>query len=96
MTLLEKVLSALRTEFNDAGKIKLFDALKPALIGEGRGAPYSELAAQFDSSEGAIKVAVHRMRARYRELLYTEISQTVATPGEVEEELRHLFAAVSQ
>jgi RNA polymerase sigma-70 factor (ECF subfamily) len=46
-------------------------------------------------SEGAVRVAAHRLRQRYRELLRNEIAQTVATPAEVEDELRHLFAALS-
>jgi len=95
LTLLERVLAALQHEFRASGKESLFDALKPALMGEGRGIPYAEIAATFSMTESAIKVAVHRLRARYRELLFAEIAHTVATPAEVEEELRHLFAAVS-
>jgi hypothetical protein len=54
------------------------------------------LAAKLGMSEGAIKSAVHRLRQRYRQLLREEIGNTVATPGEVEEELRHLFAVLAR
>ena len=57
--------------------------------------PYAEIGARLRQSEGAVKVAVHRLRTRYRELLRDEIADTVAGPNEVEEELRNLFAALS-
>ena len=95
LTLLENVLGQLGHEYATAGKSDLFQALKPALMGEKRGTPYAEIAVRFQLSEGAIKTAVHRMRARYRELLHAEIAHTVGTPSDVEEELRHLFAVVS-
>jgi RNA polymerase sigma factor (sigma-70 family) len=95
LTLLEKVLSELHSEYASAGKADLFQSLKPALMGERGGSPYAAIAARFDMTEGAIKTIVHRMRARYRALLHAEIANTVATPGEVEEELRYLFAVVS-
>jgi RNA polymerase sigma-70 factor (ECF subfamily) len=95
LTLLEQVLSTLRNEHIASGKGDQFDALKPALMGERHGAPYASVAAQFGTTEGAIKITVHRMRQRYRELLHETIAQTVATPTEIEDELRHLFAVVS-
>jgi RNA polymerase sigma factor (sigma-70 family) len=96
LTLLENVLAGLNQEYAAAGKGDLFQALKPALMGEKRGTPYAEIASRFELSEGAIKTAVHRMRARYRELLHSEIAHTVGTPADVEDELRHLFAVVSR
>ena len=93
-TLLEQVVRRLRAEFGRAEKAELYDALKNCLTIERRAVPYAELAARLQMSEGAIKVAVHRLRARYREVLRDEIAQTVSSPEEVEEELRHLFAAL--
>ncbi|MBI3880403.1 MAG: sigma-70 family RNA polymerase sigma factor [Verrucomicrobia bacterium] len=95
LTLLDTTLARLRAEFVADGKAKQFDELKFTLTG-GRGeTPYSELAAKFGMSEGAVKVSVHRLRQRYREVLRAQIAETVATAAEVEEELRHLFAALS-
>jgi RNA polymerase sigma-70 factor (ECF subfamily) len=94
LTLLEQTLGRLRQEFASAGKEKLFATLKGTLTGDDSGVPYAQLAAQLDVSEQAVKVAVHRLRRRYAELLRAEITQTVADPREVEDELRDLFAAV--
>jgi hypothetical protein len=55
--------------------------------------PYAEIAARLDLTEAAVKMAVHRLRARYREILMTEIAETVSSPEEVEQEIRHLFSA---
>jgi RNA polymerase sigma-70 factor (ECF subfamily) len=94
-TLLDQVLNRLRDEYARAEKAALYERLKGCLTVESRAAPYAELATQLNMSEGAIKVAVHRLRHRYREVLREEIAQTVSTPTEVEEELRHLFAALA-
>jgi RNA polymerase sigma-70 factor (ECF subfamily) len=94
LTLLDQVLARLRDEFLAAGKGVFFERLKVYLAGEKGPEPYARLAAEFDLTEGALKVAVHRMRRRYRELLRAEIAQTVDNPEEVEEELRHLFQAI--
>jgi RNA polymerase sigma factor (sigma-70 family) len=93
-TLLEQVVTRLRDEYARAEKTELYEQLKDCLTVESRSAPYAELAARLKMSEGAIKVAVHRLRARYREVLREEIAQTVSSPEEVEEELRHLFTAL--
>ena len=95
LTLLDKVLKRLRREYADAGKAVLFDQLKETLAGERSSIPYAELARRLGMTAGAVKVAVHRLRQHYREHLRAEIANTVATPGEVEDELRHLFAALS-
>ncbi len=94
LALLEEVLRKLRLEYEEAGRTELFTALHPCLVGERAGLPYKEVAAKLDMSEGAVKSAVHRLRGRYRELLRHEIAQTVAEPGEVDEELRHLFVVL--
>jgi RNA polymerase sigma factor (sigma-70 family) len=94
LTLLEQSLSQLRQEFANGGKQKLFEGLKETLTGDGSSKPYAALAADLDMSEPAIKVAVHRLRRRYRELLRAAIAQTVSSPAEIDEELRDLFEAI--
>ncbi|HET6249078.1 MAG TPA: RNA polymerase sigma factor [Tepidisphaeraceae bacterium] len=92
LTLLDQVLTRLRGEFAAAGKIHVFEELKSSLTGGS--APYSEIAAKLEMSEGAVKVAVHRLRARYRDLVRAEVAQTVDSDGEIEDELRSLMAAL--
>lgn len=92
LTIVERALSHLENEWRDAGKHDQFQILKGTLTGER--ASYSELASQLDLAEGAARVAVHRLRNRYRDLLRAEISQTVALPGDADDELRQLFAAL--
>jgi RNA polymerase sigma-70 factor (ECF subfamily) len=94
MTLLDAVVNRLRTEYEQEGKTVLFGALNPCLVGDRTSQPYEELARKLGISEGAVKSAVHRLRQRYRQLLRDEIAQTVAGPGEVDEELRHLIAVL--
>ena len=93
--LLDRVMAQLRQEFVAAGKTRLFDHLSPSLSRERGAVPYASIAAQLGTSEAAIKMAVQRLRSRYRALLRAEIAQTVASPQEVEEEIRHLFSAFS-
>jgi RNA polymerase sigma-70 factor (ECF subfamily) len=95
LTLLDNVLTRLREEHVAAGKAEQFDGLKIALTADKRSIPYTELGARLGLSEGAVKVAVHRLRARYREVLRAEIANTVASAADVEEEIRQLFAALS-
>jgi len=95
LTLLDQVLRRLRQEYSDSGKEKMFEQLKQTLTEASRSVPYAEIAARLDTTEGAVKVAVHRLRQRYRELLRAEIASTVASPAEVEDELRNLFAALA-
>ncbi len=94
LSILEQTLARLRQELANAGKEKLFEYLKGALAGEGVQESYARIALELGLTESAIKVAVHRLRRRYQELLRAEIAQTVVTPEEVDEELRDLFAAV--
>ena len=95
LTLLDQVLRRLRADYARDGKEKLFEQLKPTLTEASRTIGYAEIATRLESTEGAVKVAVHRLRARYRELLRAEIGETVATHGEVEDEIRNLFAALA-
>jgi DNA-directed RNA polymerase specialized sigma24 family protein len=91
--LLDRVLTRLREEMTIAGKGATFDILKFSLTGEKYA--YIEVAARLAMTEGAVKVAIHRLRERCRALIRAEIADTVMTSGEVDEELRHLFAAMS-
>lgn len=88
-------MEQLRAEYVKGGRGPLFDELKGCLTGDGSTMSYAELATRFGTSEGAIKVAVHRLRQRYREVLRAEVANTVAQPGAVDDELRQLFAALS-
>jgi RNA polymerase sigma factor (sigma-70 family) len=90
-TLLELVVTKLEAEFAAAGKARHFELLKDALTGERRGLPYAEITAELGLSEEAARQAAHRLRQRYRELLRAEVVQTVADPGDVEDEIRRLF-----
>ncbi len=96
VTLLERVISRLRDERDDEERANLFEQLKPFLTA-GRGAvPYAQAAAALKLNEGAVRVAVHRLRRRYRQLLREEISQTLSDPAQVEEEMRSLFSAFAE
>lgn len=95
LTVLDTVLQRLRAEYEREGKGELFAALNSTLVGGRESQPYAQLAARLGLSEGAVKVAVHRLRKRYRHLLRTEIAQTVAAEEDVDEELHHFFAALA-
>jgi RNA polymerase sigma factor (sigma-70 family) len=94
MTLLDGVLAKLREEFVRGGKERTFDCLRPTLAGARESQPYAEIARELGMSEGAVKVAVHRFRHRYRELLRQRIASTVRDAAEVDEEIRHLFSVL--
>ena len=95
LALLEEVLRRLADEYKQEGRAELFAELNPCLVGERTAHPYAELAAKLGVNEGTVKSAVHRMRQRYRQLLREEIAHTVAEPGEVDTELRHLFMVLA-
>jgi RNA polymerase sigma-70 factor (ECF subfamily) len=95
LVLLENVLARLSAESAVADKSEGFERLKVFLTGEQPPATYAQLAAEMKTSEGALKVAVHRLRRRYRELLREEIGQTLDDPEEIDQEIRDLFAAIS-
>ena len=98
LTLLDRVLTRLEEEHNAAEKLTLFEAIKGSLTTRtgGRGEPYADIAAQLGMTEGAVKVAVHRARKRYRELLEEEIAHTVASPADIEDERRYLLEIISR
>lgn len=94
LTLLETVLARLGAEMAAAGKGELFAALTGQLWGEPDAPSYAELSARLEMSEGTLKVTVHRLRRRFRELLREEVAHTVTDAAEIDEELRHLVAVV--
>jgi DNA-directed RNA polymerase specialized sigma24 family protein len=94
MALLEAVVGRLRREYAAAGKDELFMSLRFAITADRHTLPYTELAGQLHLAEPALRVAIHRLRRRYRELIREEIARTVASPDEVEEELHSLMAAM--
>ena len=94
LSVLDRVVERLRGEFVQHGRPEHFERLKVFLLGRSE-APYAALACEMNTSEGALKVAIHRLRKRYRELFRQEIADTVADPAEVESELRYLAAALT-
>ena len=94
LSVLDRVVEKLRNEFVQHGRPDHFERLKVFLLGQSD-APYGALAQELNTSEGALKVAIHRLRKRYRELFRQEIADTVADPAAVESELRHLAAALT-
>ncbi len=95
LALLERALLRLRREFEAAGRQALFARLEGYLTGERDTGPYRDLGEELGMSEGAVKVMVHRLRRRFGSLLREEISETVSSPDEVEDEIRELFRALS-
>jgi RNA polymerase sigma-70 factor (ECF subfamily) len=95
LALLNEVLNRLEDECRREGNDKLFAALRQTLMGPRESQPYADLAARLGMSEGAIKVAMHRLRKRYRELVLAEIANTLDRPQDAEDEMRHLFAALA-
>jgi len=93
--LLERVMQRLERDSEAAGKGEYFAALKGFLLGEDRSRSYAELAAKLGVTEAALKMKVQRLRHRYQRLLREEIAQTVASPEEVEDEIRHLFSVLT-
>ena len=95
LTLLDKVLGTLRAEYEADGKAHVFERLKEYLSARRTSVSYAHAAEKLGMNESAIKVAVHRLRKRYRELLRAEIAHTVATASEIDAEIRYLFAVLS-
>jgi RNA polymerase sigma-70 factor (ECF subfamily) len=91
LTLVERVMNALAAEFGAADKREQFNALKPWLLGDLETVSQAEAARQLNLTEGAVKVAIHRLRKRFRELVKAEIIHTVGDQAEVQKELRYLL-----
>jgi RNA polymerase sigma-70 factor (ECF subfamily) len=96
LTLLERVLDGLREELKRSANPERSLRLVGCLTAEGSTGRYKHLAAELEMSESAVKVAVHRMRRRFGELLREEVAQTVRGPEEVDDEIRHLFAVIGK
>jgi RNA polymerase sigma-70 factor (ECF subfamily) len=96
MTLLEQALARLRADYGAAGKAAEFERLKGALTADRGAIPYDALAKALNLSEGAARVAVHRIRKRFRELFRAAVADTVSGPDEVEDELRYVVELLSQ
>ncbi|HZH13268.1 MAG TPA: sigma-70 family RNA polymerase sigma factor [Archangium sp.] len=94
LTLLEHVLSTLEQECAQLGRQPLFEKLRGTLTGDTVKVPYAEVAGALGMSEGSVKVAAHRLRGRYRELLRAEIAQTVERPEDVDDEIRLLLVSL--
>jgi RNA polymerase sigma-70 factor (ECF subfamily) len=95
LTLLDLVLAGLDAEMERSDKCLLYRRLRPALLGREPTPPYAHVAAELNMTEGAVKMAAHRLRARYRELLRREIARTVVDPREIDEEIGNLLAALT-
>ncbi|MCW5550579.1 MAG: RNA polymerase sigma factor [Verrucomicrobiae bacterium] len=95
LALLERVIARLQKECAAAGKAELFERTKDFLTVGEAAIPYAQAAERLNLNEGAVRVAVHRLRKRYRELLRDEIAQTLSDPAQVKEELRSLQAALA-
>ena len=93
-TVLEQVMTRLREEYRNAGNVRFFDQMKKMLIDEPDRPSQAQVANEFDMTENAVKQAFYRFRQRYQALLREEIAHTVAIPGDVEDELRHLISVV--
>ena len=96
LTLLERTVNRLREEFAAAGKAWDFDALKSGLMAERGAIDYAAVAIRLNLNAGAARVAVHRLRKRFREVYREEISQTLADSSDLDAELRHLAAALAR
>jgi RNA polymerase sigma-70 factor (ECF subfamily) len=95
LALLAKVIERLQKECEAGGKAKLFEQMKIFLTTGKDGTAQAEVAKALDMEEGAVRVAIHRLRKRYRELLRDEIAQTLSDAADVDEEMRALFGAFS-
>lgn len=94
--LIRRVMEELRREYDGREKSALFAGLQPFLTGEPAGADYDRLAQQLGMEAGTVKVALHRARRRFGELLRHEVAHTVERPDEVEAEIRHLMTVMAE
>ena len=96
LAVVERALAALQAESDAAGQDAQFAALKPWLTPSGAALSQASVAAEMGLSEGAVKVAIHRLRRRFRELARSEIAQTMHDPAGLDDEMRHLVEALSR
>ena len=89
-------MARLRDEYRSGGNLRFFDQMKKMLMDEPDRPSQAAIASEFDMTENAVKQAFHRFHQRYQTLLREEISHTVAIPGDIEDELRHLIRVVRE
>ncbi|MEO1528650.1 MAG: hypothetical protein AAFX06_24785 [Planctomycetota bacterium] len=94
LTLLSRVMETLRASYAARGSVEIFDRLRHCLTSAPEEATYAELADELKLSAGALRVKVHRMRAQYREMLHSEVAQTLENPEETTQELEYLRTAI--
>jgi RNA polymerase sigma-70 factor (ECF subfamily) len=94
LTVLDRALDRLERRMADRGQRPLFDRLKAALLGDSDAVAYARVASELGLTEGAVKVAAHRLRERLRDLIREEIATTVADPAQIDDEIRDLFSAL--
>jgi RNA polymerase sigma factor (sigma-70 family) len=95
LAVLQHVFERLGQEYEKAGQAALFEQLKDVLTAGSRSIPYATSAARLEMTEGAVQVAVHRLRSRYRAILLDEIAATLDDPAGVEDEVQELFAVMT-
>ena len=95
LALLDDVLARLEEEYGRVGKGEWMEAMRPALTNDSSSICYSGIARKLGMTETAARVAVHRLRQRYRRLIRAEVASTVASPGEADEEMHHLFQVLA-
>lgn len=96
LTLLERTMTRLREEFIGAGESQEFERLKSFLTASHHGISYADIARDLEMNEGAARVAVHRLRKRYREIFRDEIARTVSSPQEIDAEVQYLMSVLSE
>ena len=95
LTVLERALGRLRREQEDTDHGAEFKHLEGFLTGQQATASYREVAAELGTSEGAVKTSIHRLRQRFGQLLRSEIAETVSSPAEVDDEVKHLLGVIA-
>ncbi len=96
LSVLDRALAALRQQANEDNTLREFEVLKPWLTGEDTTRSQAEAARDLGISDGAVRVAIHRLRRRFRDRVNAEVLQTVQNPTEVAAEIRHLINSVSE
>jgi len=94
LTVIERALGEVRREWEAASKVAEFESLKSCLLGDAPDGGYAAIARDISSTEGAVRVAVHRLRRKFQKRLRAEIAETVADPAEVDDEIRYLLRAL--
>ena len=96
LSVVNRAINRLEAEFTQAGRAAEFERLKTFLTPEKGAIPYADAAKELDMTEGALRVVIHRLRQKFRGHLRAEVAQTVASPEEIEEEIRYLLTVLSR